>query len=89
MMNNTHSNSRGLNQRNSMRWTTLLGRVAFAFLLSVPVMAAAQQKTFATPEEAVEVLIAALKANDDAALLGMFGDKHKNLIVTPDRAKQH
>jgi len=85
MMNNTH-NSGTRNQRNSGRWANLLGRVAFAFLICVPLMASAQQKTFATPEEAVEVLIAALKANDDAALVGIFGDKHKNLIVTPDRA---
>lgn len=85
-MNNTHNSSRTLGQRNAMRWANVLGRVAFAFLLSAPLIASAQQKTFATPEEAVEVLIAALKANDDAALLEIFGNKHKNLIVTPDRA---
>jgi hypothetical protein len=31
-------------------------------------------------------LLAALKADDDAALIAIFGDKHKSLIVTDDRA---
>ena len=34
----------------------------------------------------VDALLAALKADDDAALVAIFGDKHKTLIVTPDRA---
>ena len=41
---------------------------------------AAEQRTFATPEAAVDALHAALKANDDAALVAIFGDKHKNLV---------
>ena len=57
-----------------------------SFLFSVPLVAAAQQRNFATPEEAVDALIAALKADDDAALIAIFGDKYKNLIATPDRA---
>jgi hypothetical protein len=53
----------------------------------MPVVAAgAEQKTFATPDEAVDALLAALKADDDAALVALFGDTHKTLIVTPDRA---
>src|SRR4029077_9909081 len=42
--------------------------------------------TFATPDEAVDALLAALKADDDAALVAIFGDKHKDLVVTSDRA---
>jgi hypothetical protein len=65
----------------------LIGRVALAFLLALPLAAsAAEQKTFGTPDEAVDALLAALKADDDAALIAIFGDKHKALVVTPDRA---
>jgi len=56
-------------------------------LLALPLLAsAAEQKTFATPEAAVDALVVALKADDDAALISIFGDQHKDLIVTPDRA---
>ena len=62
-------------------------RLVFAFLLASPLMVfAAEQNTFATPEEAVNALTAALKADDDAALIAIFGDKHKDLVVTPDKA---
>ncbi len=30
--------------------------------------------------------MAALKADDDAAMLALFGEKHKSLVVTPDKA---
>ena len=30
--------------------------------------------------------LAALKADDDAALVAIFGDEHKDAIVDPDRA---
>jgi hypothetical protein len=75
---------------NAMRATSLLDvirRLAFALLLAFPFTTfAAEQKTFATPEEAVDALQTALKADDDAALIAIFGDKHKSLVVTPDRA---
>jgi hypothetical protein len=62
-------------------------RLSLVLLLALPLAAsAAEQKTFATPDEAVDALLAALKADDDAALLAIFGDKHKNLVVTSDRA---
>jgi hypothetical protein len=62
-------------------------RLLMVFLLVLPLTAsAADQKTFATPDEAVDALLAALKADDDAALVAIFGDKHKDLVVTSDRA---
>ena len=64
----------------------MLRRLAVVILLSVPLAAAAQQRNFATPEEAVDALFAALKADDDAALIALVGDKYKNLVATPDRA---
>ncbi len=64
-----------------------LRRLALIFLLALPLAAtAAEQRTFATPEAAVDALLAALKANDEAALLTIFGDKHKELMVTGDPA---
>ena len=67
--------------------STTIGRLLFAFLLALPLAAvAAEQETFATPDEAVDALTAALKADDDAALVSIFGDTHKDLVVTPDKA---
>jgi hypothetical protein len=63
-------------------------RIALLFLLVLPMaVAAAEQTTFASPEQAVDALIAALKADDDAAMLAIFGDKHKSLVVMSDRAE--
>jgi len=65
-----------------------LRRLAFIFLLALPLAAtAAEQRTFATPEAAVDALMAALKANDEAALLAIFGDKQKELLNSGDAAQ--
>ena len=65
----------------------LLRRTALLALCAMPAVAtAAEQRTFATPDQAVDALLAALKADDDAALVAIFGDKHKTLVVTPDKA---
>ena len=59
----------------------------FASLLLAPLLtSAAEQRTFASPEAALEALVSALKANDDAALVSLVGEKHKSLVVTGDRA---
>lgn len=56
-------------------------------LLALPLASvAADQQTFATPEAAVDALVAALKMNDEKALVAIFGEKHKSLVVTGDRA---
>ncbi|MCE9657646.1 MAG: DUF2950 domain-containing protein [Burkholderiales bacterium] len=58
-----------------------------ALLLALPLATfAAEPRTFATPEAAVEALFAALKANDEPALIAIMGDKHRSLIVTGDAA---
>ena len=55
--------------------------------MAIPLVAmAAPQQTFATPEAAVDALVAALKANDDAAMIAIFGEDHKSLVVSPDQA---
>ena len=62
-------------------------RAAAVLLLAIPLATfAAEQKTFATPEAAVDALMAALKADDDAAIIAIFGDAHKDLVVTVDKA---
>jgi hypothetical protein len=67
-------------------WSRLT-RLVFALILAVPLTtAAAQQETFATPEAAVDALMAALKADSDSAMVAIFGDEHKGLIVQSDRA---
>jgi hypothetical protein len=67
-------------------WSYLRG-LALALLVAVPLAAvAAPQETFATPEAAVDALMAALKADSDPALIAIFGEEHKDLVLTSDRA---
>ena len=42
------------------------------------------QRTFATPEAAVEALLDAIERDDVDALLGIFGREYQDAIVTPD-----
>lgn len=64
-----------------LHWMVLL------FVLALPLTsAAADQQTFDTPEAAVDALLAALNANDEGSLVSIFGEKHKNLVVTGDQA---
>ena len=64
-----------------------LRRMALVVLLAVPLaVSAAGPKFFATPDEAVNALLAALKADDDAAILTIFGDKHAEVVISPDKA---
>ena len=62
--------------------------VALAACLSALPLAAsaADQQTFSTPEAAVAALSAALKANDERALIAIVGEKHKALVTTGDAA---
>jgi hypothetical protein len=72
---------------NIARLWSLLCALALAFLVSAPLVAvAAPQETFATPEAAVDALMAALKADSDSDMIAIFGDGHKDLILSPDRA---
>ncbi len=64
-----------------------LRNLAFALIVAVPLAAAAApQETFTTPEAAVDALMAALKADSDAAMVGLFGEEHKDLVINADRA---
>jgi hypothetical protein len=72
---------------NPFRMMAHLRRAAVMLMLALPLSTfAAAQRTFATPDAAVEAFMAALKANDDAALVALFGAEHKGIVVTPDAA---
>jgi hypothetical protein len=72
---------------NITRFWSYVRRLALALIVAVPLAAAAApQETFATPEAAVDALMAALKADNDAAMLAIFGEEHKNLVTNADRA---
>ena len=62
------------------------GALALVLTLGAVAPATAAQKTFASPEAAVEALVAALAGNDEAALVAIFGDEHRGLVVTGDHA---
>jgi hypothetical protein len=65
----------------------ILRRLALVLMLAAPIAAtAAPQETFATPQAAVDALKAALKADSDAAMIAIFGEEHKDLVVQSDRA---
>ena len=46
--------------------------------------APAKQKTFASPEEAVQAVVAAAKNNDDKEMLAIFGPQAKDLMFSGD-----
>ena len=72
---------------NTFRLWSSLRRLALALMVALPLAAtAAPQETFATPEAAVDALMAALKADSDPAMIAIFGEENKNLIVQSDRA---
>src|SRR5882672_9914521 len=87
-MTHTHEIAKVTIPMNSYGIRSGLRSAALALLLVLPLASeAADQKTFATPEAAVDALAVALKANDEAALLAIFGDQHRNLVDTGDRAR--
>jgi hypothetical protein len=72
--------------KNQSLWS-FLSRVVLAFAMAIPLSTlAAPQETFATPEAAVDALLAALKADSDAPLMALFGDEHKVKLFDPDPA---
>jgi hypothetical protein len=63
-------------------------KTIFAFALCLVLcsgpLSATEQKTFATPTEAVHALIAAIESGDQDALLAVFGDDGKDLVSSGD-----
>lgn len=60
--------------------------LAFSLLLAAanPAAAAGSPKAFATPEDAVQQLVAAVRAGDSKALLDILGPDAKALIASGD-----
>jgi hypothetical protein len=84
--NSMHTIDKVTAHMNPFEIKTALRRLALLLLLALPLAVTADQQTFATPEAAVDALVVALQANDEATLVAIFGDGHKNLVVTGDPA---
>ncbi len=70
---------------NILRLWSLLQRLVLPLALAVPLAAmSAPQETYETPEAAVEALMAALKTDTDAALIPIFGEERKDLVINAD-----
>lgn len=67
---------------------SLLCGIVLALAVATPInaIAATPQETFATPEAAADALMAALKADNDAPLMALFGEEHKVKLFDPDPA---
>ena len=66
----------------------VLASISFALLVVTAAWtqrASAAQHVFETPEAAAQALIDAAKANDEKALIDIFGTKHRDLVATVDR----
>ncbi len=67
--------------------TRIISLFAALLLASTTALAATPDgRTFATPDDAVKTLVAALKNNDNKALTEIFGKRNENLIDTTDTA---
>jgi hypothetical protein len=72
-MNILTANTRAIDTMNLIAKLKLIRRLALIAFCAMPMLATgAEQKTFGTPDEGVDALLAALKADDDAALVAIF-----------------
>ena len=87
-MNCSHSTQSAMSSNNPLAMIpTLLMRLVALMALAMPlVSSAAEQLRFPTPQAAADALASALKANDEAALVALFGDKHKGLVTSLEPA---
>jgi hypothetical protein len=60
--------------------------VGLAFCWPAQAATAETQMRFGTPEAAVEVLLTAIKNNDDSALTALFGAEYADHLLTKDKA---
>ncbi len=67
-----------------LRWS-VRASAALAFIVAMPwAQVACAQRTFETPEAAAQALIDATKADDESALIDVFGAKYRSLVATVD-----
>jgi hypothetical protein len=71
------------------RWCVILMTAVFFALVMSGLSPAetVKQRTFASPEEAVEALVTALRSNDVNALAAIFGPGSRDLIISGDPVK--
>jgi hypothetical protein len=69
-----------------VRLRTTARALLLAASLCLPLALLAQQTTFANPDAAVDALAHALQSNDEAALVQIFGDKYREVVITGDPA---
>jgi hypothetical protein len=67
-----------------MKITRIAVALALYAILAVVVCSATEQKTFATPAEAVKALMTAVESGDPDALFAIFGDDGKDLVSSGD-----
>jgi hypothetical protein len=82
---NTMAKINSIDSKNSpqrLAWLLAAGLVAGATLL--PAAPKDAQRTFATPQEAVQATIDAAEHNDTAALLQLFGPEGKDIVESGD-----
>ena len=65
----------------------LLGCILYAATLPALAQAPGAQRTFDSPEAAAKALIAAAAADDEAALVDIFGAKHRGVVATTDKVQ--
>ncbi|HYI86494.1 MAG TPA: DUF2950 domain-containing protein [Burkholderiales bacterium] len=63
----------------------VLGSLLYAAALPALAQTSGAQRTFDSPDAAAKALVAAAGADDDSALVEIFGAKHRDLIVTSDK----
>jgi hypothetical protein len=78
-----------LNERNDtiMKTYPIPAYTLACLLALVPATLSAAQRTFATPEEAIQATIDAAEHNDTAALLQIFGPGGKDIVQSGDPAE--
>lgn len=87
-MNCSHSTQSALRSNNPFAIISrLLMRLVALMALAMPLLSsAAEQLRFPSPQAAADALATALKANDETALVAIFGDKHKGLVTSLEPA---
>ena len=61
--------------------------IALLYGIAASVPLACAQRVYESPEAATKALVAAAKADDNAALIDIFGERQRDMIGTVDKAR--
>jgi hypothetical protein len=81
--------------RETIAWQTILrpvlpaGVILALTLTLLPADPQAGQRTFSSPQEAIQAVIDAAEHNDSAAMLKLFGPEGKEIVETGDEAREN